>query len=129
MASHQCGLLLLLQVRLAADMEAHQPALEVLLKLTRRTGIRDGGIAYIAWRRNRSKVESSIVCTSGNTESNRSNGSNENGVVTDRADVEKQETDIVNDVANDNLTVQQLEVLKISSVICLGRSTSRYILA
>ena len=48
-------------------------------------------------------VESSIVSTSGNAKSNRSNGSNENGVVTNCADVEKQETDIVNNVADDNL--------------------------
>ena len=71
--------------------------------MTRLSGIRDGGIAYTAWRRIHSKVESSIVSTSGNVESNRSNGSNENGVVTHRADVKKKEIDIVNDVADDNL--------------------------
>ena len=90
-------------MRLAADMQARQPALEVMSKLTRPTGIRDGAIAYTAWRRIRSKLESSIVSTSGNTDSNRSNASTAVGVVTDRADGEKEESDIVNAVADDNL--------------------------
>jgi hypothetical protein len=90
-----------LQVRLAADMQVRQP-LEIMSKLTRPTGIRDGAIAYTAWRRIRSKLGSSIVSTSGNTESNISNGSTAIGVVTDRADVKKDENDIVNDVVDDD---------------------------
>jgi hypothetical protein len=88
-------------VRLAADMQVRQP-LEIMSKLTRPTGIRDGAIAYTAWRRIRSKLGSSIVSTSGNTESNISNGSTAIGVVTDRADVKKDENDIVNDVVDDD---------------------------
>lgn len=73
----------MLQVRLAADMQVRQPALEVMSKLSRPMGIRDGAIAYTAWRRFRSKPGSSVVPSRGNTNSHVSTGSNVNGVVTD----------------------------------------------
>lgn len=87
-------------MRLAADMHVNQP-LEVLSKLTRPTGIRDGAIAYTAWRRIRSKLGSSAVSTSGNKDANISNGSTSIGVIIDRADV-KDESGIANDVVDDD---------------------------
>lgn len=90
-----------MQVRLAADMQALKP-LEIMSKLTRPTGIRDGAIAYTAWRRIRSKLGSSFVSSSGNTDSNTSNGSTAIGVVTDRADVKKDESNTANDVVDDD---------------------------
>lgn len=100
--SDQCGVQLVLQVRLAADMQVRQPALEVMSKLSRPMGIRDGAIAYTAWRRIRTKPGSSVVPTRGNTNSNTLTGSTANGVVTDRADAKKDEGDTVNDVVDDD---------------------------
>jgi len=100
--SDQCGVKHVLQVRLAADMQLRQPALEVMSKLSRPMGIRDGAVAYTAWRRFRSKPGSSVVPTRGNTSSNISTGSNVNGVITDLGDAKKDEGDPINDVVDDD---------------------------
>lgn len=83
-------------------MQARQPALEVMSKLSRPMGIRDGAIAYTAWRRIRSKPGSAVVPTRGNTNSSTSTGSTASAVVTDRADAKKDEGDTVNDVVGDD---------------------------
>ncbi|XP_073396316.1 uncharacterized protein [Physcomitrium patens] len=91
-----------LVVRLAADMQVRQPALEVMSKLSRPAGIRDGAIAYTAWRRIRAKLGTSLVSSSGNSDSNVSNGSTATAFVTDRADAKKDEGDAANDVVDDD---------------------------
>lgn len=82
----------MLQVRLAADMQLRQPALEVMSKLSRPMGIRDGAIAYTAWRRFRFKPGSPVVPpTRGNP--NIPTGSPVSGV----ADAKKDEGDTAED--------------------------------
>lgn len=83
-------------------MQVRQPALEVMSKLSRPAGIRDGAIAYTAWRRIRAKLGTSLVSSSGNSDSNVSNGSTATAFVTDRADAKKDEGDAANDVVDDD---------------------------
>lgn len=112
-----------LQVRLV-------PSLEVCSKLSRPTGIRDGAIAYTAWRRIRGKVGvlGSVVSNNGNADlSSASSGVVSNGHL-DRGHAKEDNSNAAKDVFdNDDLPVLAMAWDKKMIIAQLTKSNLRIV--